>query len=167
MVAIVEEYSSHGPQIAALMRAAFEGDAEADLVDRLHRDRLVAASLVALAGQDVVGHVLFSDLAVTIDGRGVRAVALAPLAVRLDYQRRGIGSRLVLAGLSIVRDRQYAAAIVVGHADYYPRFGFSAALARKLVAPFAGDSFMAVELVPGSLQGESGTVRYPPAFNLD
>lgn len=167
MIAIVEEDPSHGQQIASLLRAAFGGEAEADLVDRLRHDNLVVASLVALADRDVVGHVLFSDLAVAIDGRTVKAAALAPLAVRQDHQRQGIGSRLVLAGLSIVRERQYAAAIVVGHADYYPRFGFSAALARKLVAPFAGDSFMALELVPGSLHGETGGVRYPPAFKLD
>jgi len=167
MVAIVEEDPSHGQQIAALLHAAFDGDAESDLVDRLRQDRLIVASLVALADRDVVGHVLFSDLAVTIDARVVKAAALAPLAVRHDHQRRGIGSRLVLAGLSIVRDRQYAAVIVVGHADYYPRFGFSAVLARKLIAPFTGGSFMALELMPGALQGEAGTVRYPPAFKLD
>ncbi|HKU99074.1 MAG TPA: N-acetyltransferase [Vineibacter sp.] len=167
MIAIVEEDPSQRQQIADLLRAAFDGDAEAALVDRLRRDRLVAASLVAHADGDVVGHILFSDLAVTVDGRAVTAAALAPLAVHRDHQRQGIGSRLVLAGLSIVRERGYAAVIVVGHADYYPRFGFSAALARKLTAPFTGDSFMALELVPGSLRGETGTVRYPPAFELD
>ncbi|WP_218578576.1 GNAT family N-acetyltransferase [Vineibacter terrae] len=166
MIVVVEEEPKHREGISALHRVAFGGDGEARLVERLRRDRLVAASLVALADGDVIGHILFSDLAVEVDGRTVRAAALAPMAVRPDRQRQGVGTRLVSAGLSIVQDRGYAAVVVLGHADYYPRFGFSAALARRLAAPFSGDSFMALELIPGALDGASGAVSYPPAFEL-
>ena len=167
MIVIAEEEPAHRPAIAALHRAAFDGDDEALLVERLHRDGLVVASLVALAGTDVVGHILFSELGVEVDGRQVKAAALAPVAVRPDRQRQGVGTRLITAGLSALRDRQWSAVVVLGHASYYPRFGFSSMLATRLSAPFRGESFMALELVPGALNGDAGSVRYPPAFGMN
>lgn len=167
MMVIVEENASQREQIAAIHRVAFGGDSESEIVDKLRRDGLIAVSLVACDDSDVIGHILFSDLAISVDERAVKAAALAPLAVHPDHQRRGIGSRLVHAGLSLARDRRYEAVIVVGHPDYYPRFGFSSLLARKLAAPFSGDAFMALELTPGSLSGARGAVHYPSAFGLD
>jgi putative acetyltransferase len=72
----------------------------------------------------------------------------------------------VRAGLDAVRDAGYAAVVVLGHPEFYPRFGFSADLAAKLASPFAGPAFMALELVPGALDGTRGTVTYPPAFRI-
>ena len=71
-----------------------------------------------------------------------------------------------LAVLDLARDREWQAVVVLGHPDYYPRFGFSAELASGLDSPFDGDSFMALELVPGALDGEDGLVVYPTAFGL-
>jgi len=88
------------------------------------------------------------------------------MAVRPDRQGRGIGTRLVAEGLPILRERGRTAVIVLGHVRYYPRFGFSAELARKLVSPFPGEAFMALELVPGALSGHVGSVRYPAAFGI-
>ena len=70
------------------------------------------------------------------------------------------------AGLDLARDREWQAVVVLGHPDYYPRFGFSAELGSSLDSPFDGDSFMALELVPGALDGEDGLVVYPAAFGL-
>jgi putative acetyltransferase len=92
-------------------------------------------------------------------------VSLAPIAVTPRRQRQGIGSQLVRAGLARLRQGPTQAVIVVGHPDYYPRFGFSAEVVRKLDTPYAGDAFMGLELVPGSLAGTRGTVRYPRAFS--
>lgn len=166
MIRIADEGPGHAAAVATLNRAAFAGDEEADLVQRLHRDGVVVAALVALEGAAVVGHILFSDLAVEIDGRPVAAVALAPIAVRPDRQRQGVGTRLITEGLTRARQHGRAAVIVLGHPDYYRRFGFSAALAAKLASPFPGDAFMALELMPGALAGHSGSVRYPPAFRV-
>ena len=167
MIAIAEEGPEHHAAVAALHRAAFGGPYEADLVERLRRDDLVAASLVALEdGGVVIGHVLFSDLPVEVDGAPVRAVSLAPMTVRLDRQGCGIGTRLVAEGLPILRERGRTAVVVLGHVRYYPRFGFSAELARKLASPFPGEAFMALELVPGALAGRAGSVRYPAAFGI-
>jgi putative acetyltransferase len=164
---IGEETPDDIDAIAALNRAAFGGEYEVETIDRLRLDGLLALSLVERDAGTVVGHILFNELDVTVDGRAIRVVALAPMAVIPDRQREGIGSRLVRQGLSMLKERGYEAVIVLGHPAYYPRFGFSAALAAKLAAPFSGSAFMALELKPGALAGASGTVRYPRAFRID
>lgn len=162
MIKVREETPDDRDAVRLVNRLAFGGADEADLVDRLYRDNLVIASLVAVDGSDVVGHVLFSDL--PVEGV-IRAAALAPMAVLPKHQGRGIGAALIVRGLEVCRGRGVEAVIVLGHETYYPRFGFSAARARKLRAPFSGPAFMALELVPGVL-GAGGVVRYPPAFGL-
>jgi putative acetyltransferase len=166
MIAIREETQRDETAIAEVNRAAFGGDIEAHIVDRLRAEGLAVLSLVATSGDQVVGHILFSDLDVDVDGRRVPAVSLAPMAVLPDWQRQGVGSRLIEAGLAGLRAQGKAhTVIVLGHPGYYPRFGFSADLAQKLQSPYAGEAFMALELVPGALSGAQGTVRYPPAFD--
>ena len=152
--------------IRLLNNHAFGGPYESRLIDDLRAAGLDAVELVAVENDDIVGHILFSALATTIDRQPVRALALAPMAERPDRQRQGIGSALVRTGLNLARERDWRAVIVLGHKSYYPRFGFSAALARPLRAPFSGDVFMALELAPGALRGEKGRVTYPPAFGV-
>ena len=161
------ETADDAPLVAALNRDTFGGPYEAGLIQRLHADGLAAVSLVAVENETIVGHILFSDLAVEVDGRSVRAVALAPMCVRSDRQRRGTGSALVRAGLDRVGEAGYQAVIVLGHPEYYPRFGFSSELAETLASPFPGNAFMALELVAGALRGTHGKVTYPSAFALD
>jgi putative acetyltransferase len=154
------------PAIADLNRGAFGSEGEGMLIARLRHDGLVLVDRVALDAGEVVGHILFSRLAVEIDGRAVRSAALAPMAVRPDRQRQGIGSRLVQDGLAELRPIGCEAVIVLGHPTYYPRFGFSPALAEKLNAPFRGKAFMVLELTPGALGGCAGSVTYPDAFGI-
>ncbi|MDD3445610.1 MAG: N-acetyltransferase [Zavarzinia sp.] len=132
----------------------------------LARDGDVELAMVAAGDGEILGHILYSDLGVVVDGRPVRAVALAPVSVRPDRQGQGIGAGLIRASLDLLRERGGEAVVVLGHAAYYPRFGFSAALAAKLQGPFAGDAFMALELVPGALAGHVGSVHYARAFGL-
>src|SRR5258708_4169335 len=106
---------------------AFGGNYESRLIEDLRAAGLDAVELGAVGNDDIVGHILFSVLATTIDRQTVPALALAPMAVRPDRQRRGIGSALMRAGLELARDRDWRAIIVLGHKGYYPRFGFSAA----------------------------------------
>lgn len=152
--------------IAALNRAAFGGEDEVGIIERLRGDDLVAVELVAVRAGAIVGHILLSELPTTMDGRPVSALALAPMAVLPGQQKQGTGGRLIEAALDEGRRLGYAAVIVLGHPDYYPRFGFSAALASKLASPFSGEAFMALELAPDALAGQAGTVTYPPAFGL-
>jgi putative acetyltransferase len=160
------ESPDDAPAVAALNREAFGGEDEVLLIERLRADGIITVSLVAVEDASLAGHILFSDLAVEVDARPVESVSLAPMCVRTDRQRQGIGSALVHAGLDAVRDAGYAAVVVLGHPEFYPRFGFSADLAAKLASPFTGPAFMALELVPGALDGARGTVTYPPAFRL-
>jgi putative acetyltransferase len=88
------------------------------------------------------------------------------MAVLPEFQRRGVGGRLIRYGLHLLRDRGEKIVIVVGHPDYYPRFGFSSEKARSLEGPFPAEAFMAMELSPGALSGIRGRVVYPAAFGL-
>jgi putative acetyltransferase len=163
---VLIENESHRAQIRAITQAAFGGDDEADLLDRLREDGLVRLSLVAVEDGQVVGHALFTALPVSVDGREVEALCLAPVSVRPDYQGTGVGSMLIREALARLAHSGFEAVVVLGHPGYYPRFGFSAALAAKLAAPFSGEAFMALELVEGALRGESGRVSYPSAFGI-
>lgn len=149
--------------IHTVNREAFGSVDEADLVDALRANGDAAVSLVAETDAGVVGHILFSHLPIRAPRRDIAAVALAPMSVLPQWQRRGVGSALVRTGLDRCRDGGFEAVVVLGHPTYYPRFGFSPRLATLLQAPFSGPAFMALELVPGALTG-GGVVRYPVAF---
>jgi putative acetyltransferase len=157
--------------------AAFETEAEAGLVDALRDGGFVELSLVADCDGIIAGHILFSRLPIRLDADGqpgdaahgttVAALSLAPMAVRPAFQRQGIGSQLVDAGLTTAREQGHCIVVVLGHPEYYPRFGFSAELAKQLHSPFSGDAWMAIELTPGALDGISGQVEYAPPFGIE
>ena len=148
-------------------RRAFGAEDEARLVDALRSLAEPRISLVAVLEGKVVGHIFFSPVAVDTAPAGFRAFGLAPMAVVPELQRRGIGSKLVAAGLDAVREAGGAAVVVVGHPTFYPRFGFAPASRYGLSCefPVPDDVFMALELQPGALRGCSGRVRYLPPFS--
>ena len=147
MILIREEEPGDYDQVRQVNRRAFGGDLEATLVNRLRNDELVIASLVAVQDSEIVVHILFSDLIETECGI-VNAVSLAPMAVSPKFQRRGIGSELVRRGLEQCRERGKSIVVVVGHPEYYPRFGFSSESAKRLQSPYSGAAWMALELIP-------------------
>ena len=151
--------------ICRLNDDAFGGTYESRLVTDLRAAGLAAIELVFFEEADVVGHILMSALDVTVINNPVRSLALAPMSVQPGRQRQGIGSTLIREALRRAQQQGWQAVIVVGHPDYYPRFGFSAAFARPLASPFSGEAFMALELIPGALQGGAGRVVYPSAFD--
>ena len=166
MFTVREETPGDIAAIGEVHRVAFGGEDEATLVDLLRSTSCVLVSQVALVGDRIVGHILFSPLIIeTSEGERI-AAALAPMAVLPEWQRRGAGSALVRAGLEACRNQGIDAVIVVGHPEYYPRFGFSSTLALDLQSSYSdlGDAWMALELRPGALAGVSGRVRYPAAF---
>jgi putative acetyltransferase len=146
-------------------RLAFGGDDEARLVDALRDGGYARVSLLAEDEGRIVGHLLFSALTIATPRGDVEALSLAPLAVVPSHQRKGIGSSLVVEGLRACREAGHRIVIVVGHPEFYPRFGFSTELAGPLRSQYSGPAFMAVELVPDALQGVEGEVRYPPPFD--
>jgi putative acetyltransferase len=151
--------------VRVVLQRAFGSDEEADLVRALYADGDVIAALVALVDDRIVGHVLFSRLAIRTDRERVRAAALAPLAVLPEYQRMGMGSALVREGLRLLRNSHESAVIVLGDPDYYRRFGFSVERAVSLRSRYGGPSFMALELSPGALDDVAGDVEYARAFD--
>lgn len=156
--------------IHAVTAAAFGREEEALLIRRLRESEafIPPLSLVAVAERRVVGHVLFTRVGIESPAGAVPALALAPLSVLPEFQDRGIGARLVREGLKRSRQLGHTIVVVVGHPSYYPRFGFSPARAGGLEAPFPvpDEAFMALALVPRALDGISGTVRYPPPFEV-
>jgi putative acetyltransferase len=153
-------------QVRKVNEAAFGRPDEADLIDRLQAGGAVLLSLVAEVNGQIVGHILFSRMTVEAEQGSVAAVSLAPMAVLPEHQGRQVGSQLVRHGLDQLRDLGERIVIVLGHKEYYPRFGFSAEKARHLESPFPPDAFMALELSDGALKGIQGAVRYPAAFGL-
>jgi putative acetyltransferase len=145
---------------------AFEGTTEADLVDALREQARPIVSMVADDDGAIVGHILFSP--VTLSSLpDLRIMGLAPMAVSPEQQRKGVGSALVRAGITACRDLGYEAVVVLGHAEYYPRFGFVPASRFGLRSEYdvPDDVFMAMELTPGALQGSApGTIRYHESF---
>jgi putative acetyltransferase len=161
-----EEQAGDEPRVREVNRAAFGHPDEADLVNAMRREGVVLLSLVAEVDGKIVGHILFSRMTVETKECSVKAVALAPMAVLPDHQRREVGSQLVRQGLAALRERGERIVIVLGHKEYYPRFGFSSEKTRDLASPFPPEAFMALELADGALDGIRGTVRYPSAFGL-
>jgi putative acetyltransferase len=167
MTHIVLEAPEQRAEVLALNRLAFNGEEEARIIEALTRDDLVVLSLVVTESEKVTGHILFSRLEVAVDGRPVKAVALAPMAVLPGHQNKGIGSTLIRRGLDLVAARGFEAVLVVGHTEFYPRFGFSPEAVRHIACPFQGhEAFMGLELKPGALAGATGECRYPAAFGL-
>lgn len=160
------ENSEERSVIHSINKTAFGSQDEADLVDELRTEGVVLVSLVAEIQEQIVGHILFSRMSIETPGGSVPAASLAPMAVLPEHQRRGIGGRLVRHGLNLLREQGEQIVIVVGHPNFYPRFGFSTEKSLSLESPFPQDAFMAMELRPGALEGVHGTVKYPAAFRI-
>jgi putative acetyltransferase len=144
---------------------AFETSTEANLVDVLREQAEPIVSLVADDGGAIVGHILFAPVTLMAHP-DLRIAGLAPMAVVPAKQRQGIGSALIHEGLERCGQLGFGAVIVLGHAEYYPRFGFTPASRFGLRCEYdvPANVFMALELDQGILKGKSGTIRYHPAF---
>ncbi len=164
-IIIRPETSDDYEAIRSVNSFAFGQDAEARLVDALRDGGYVRCSLVADKDGQIVGHILLSDLPIITTTGTVSALALAPMAVLPVFQRQGIGSALVRRGLGVCREQGHRIVIVLGHPDFYPKFGFSMKLAVPLSSPFGGcEAWMALELVPNALEDIVGDVQYAPPF---
>jgi putative acetyltransferase len=161
---IREETVADAVAVRRVNELAFEGTEEADIVDALRSAGAVTLSLVALAEGEVVGHIVFSPVTVETPTGVEEHVGLAPMAVRPDHQRSGIGAAMVRHGLTSLRERGHRAVVVLGHPDYYPRLGFERAsrFGLRWEHECPDEAFMALELRPGALEHARGIVRYRP-----
>ncbi len=152
--------------IAAIYRvnaSAFPTPAEAELVDALRRNEGLTLSLVAVEGETLIGHIAFSPVTLTgADGAVRDGMGLAPMAVLPAHQRTGVGMKLVAEGLQRLRTAGHRFCVVLGHPAYYPRAGFvrASTFGIRWEQPVPDEVFMVQELVPCSLKGVSGVIRY-------
>ncbi len=155
------------PAIRIVNERAFGRAAEADLVDALRRNGKAAISLVAEDEGRIIGHILFSPVMVESGEGEVIGLGLGPMAVVPERQKRGIGSMLVEHGLKRCREDGHRFVVVLGHPDYYPRFGFVPAVRFNIKSEYnvADEVFMVMELQEGALQDQAGIVKYQPEFS--
>lgn len=166
MIKIRREAEDDYPAVFRVNELAFESDGEPRLVEQLRAKPHI--SLVAVDGEKVVGHIFFSDASIeAVDGSSTPTTSLAPMAVLPKYQNQGIGSKLVKAGLKACAEEGRDAVFVLGHKDYYPKFGFEIAAGRGFSCQFEvpDEHFMVIELREGALAGKSGKIMYPPEFS--
>lgn len=147
--------------------SAFGGEAEAQLVTSLRESDAYnrELSLVAEIGGRIVGHILLTRVPLRKEGDEKQVLALGPMSVVPSQSHRGIGSELIQAGIALARDKGYGAIVVLGHPEYYMRFGFVPAKARNVSCnlPAPEEALTVFEVVEGNLQG-GGHVEYPEPF---
>jgi predicted N-acetyltransferase YhbS len=139
------------------------------LVQRLRKGNafIPELSLVAESDNKIVGHILFTRMSIR-GSEDFESLSLAPVSVLPEYQGRGIGSELIRKGLNIAKDLGFESVIVVGHQDYYPKFGFERASKWGIKSSFElpDEVFMAMELNRDALKGKSGVIKYAEEFGL-
>jgi len=150
------------PAIHAVEAAAFGREDEALIVENVRAEGAALLELVAEEDGQIVGHILFSRMTTEPTAR---IAGLGPVAVAPEQQGRGWGEALCRAGIEAMRAQGAAAVVVLGHVDYYPRFGFSRDAARLIASPYAElPAFMAMELTPGALAAPI-KIDYPRSFS--
>ncbi|WP_456274451.1 GNAT family N-acetyltransferase [Bacillus sp. AK031] len=150
---------------------AFGGTNEGKLVESIRGTEYFfpELSLCAVTETNIlVGHLLLSTVFIDGDDETYQTLALAPMSVLPGWQHKGIGSLLVKEGLLRAKRNGFKHVVVLGHPDYYPKFGFQPAAPKGIYPPFpvSDDVFMVIELQEKALVGIKGTVRYPPSFNI-
>jgi len=168
MICVREEGPDDIDAIRRLNEKAFGQIAEANIVERLRENCPNLLSLVAIQADQIVGHLLFSPVSIEGDGKNMQGMGLGPMAVLPEYQRRGIGSLLVQKGLEILKNRSCPFVIVLGHPEYYPRFGFERASLYRILCQWEGvpdEAFMIRILDEEAMRGASGIARYQREFD--
>jgi putative acetyltransferase len=139
------------------------------LIEKLRKRGVLAISLVAVQDGEIVGHITFSPVVVESEDSSFEAIALGPIAILPMYQLKGIGSQMVLAGLEECRHLIREVIVMLGHPEYYPRFGFVLAKPKGIDCEFEvpEETWMILELREEALAGRRGIVRFLPEFKED
>ena len=166
MVHIRPETKGDIRKIWRVNAAAFDTEAEANLVDNLRKSGIPLISLVAEAGEKLIGHILFSPVILSGNKADVKIAGLAPMSVLPDHQKQGFGTALIQEGLKLCTSNGYKAVVVLGHPDYYPKFGFapSSGFGIKSEYDVPDEVFMIKELENGALSEYKGVVKYHALF---
>jgi len=168
MIRIREEMPDDYGQIRHVNDQAFKCPDEGRIVDQIRAKEKEIISLVAQIEEKVVGHILYSPVWIDCDQTPIKGMGLAPMAVLPEYQNKGIGSMLVKEGLRRLQEREYPFVIVVGHPEYYPRFGFERASKYKLKCQWdgvPGEAFMAIIMNRSVMKDVKGIAKYMEEFD--
>lgn len=168
MVTIREEQLGDAQQIRIVNQHAFDQNEEANLVDRLRQTCPNSISRVAVSKGQIVGHILFTPVKLEAKEKVIEGMGLAPMAVLPEFQRQGIGSQLVKAGLDVIEKAKYSFIIVLGHPTYYPRFGFVPASRYGIKSEYENvpdEAFLILIIDQAVLEGVSGIAKYRPEFS--
>ena len=172
-IAIREEKYSDHKSVMGLIEKAFRSMEKSDhreqfLVERLRKSEafIPELSLVAEFENEIIGHILLTKIEIVDGDKSSESLALAPVSVLPEYQNRGIGGKLILAAHQKARDLGYQSIVLLGHPEYYPKFGYQPAKKIDINLPFAVDegNCFVIELVENGLNEVSGLVKYPQEF---
>jgi putative acetyltransferase len=165
---IRQEKATDYLEIRRVNDLAFGQPNEGLLVDklRMNPDFIDKLSIVADSNNKIIGHILFFPIKIRNGTTMYDSLALAPMSVLPKYQHQGIGGQLINKGIETAKRLGFKSVIVLGHKNYYPRFGFASTSKWDINPPFdlPDDVFMAIELVPDGLKHVSGIVQYPKEF---
>jgi putative acetyltransferase len=166
LVILREERSEDIEAIRAVNFEAFGQPQEGRLVDALRDNGGVLLSMVAVSAEQIIGHILYSPVSIATSAGELIGAGLGPMAVHPDFQRQGIGSRLVEAGNQKIRDAGYPFIVVLGHPQYYPRFGFQAASRHGIRCEWdvPDNVFMMLVLDEMKMKNVSGLAKYREEF---
>jgi putative acetyltransferase len=168
MITVREEKPGDEQQIRIVNQSAFDRTEEADIVDKLRQSCNKIISLVAISGNQDVDHILFMPVTIRTKDRTVEGMGLGPMAVLPEFHRKGIGSRLVRAGVDLIERGKYPFIIVLGHSAYYSRFGFVSASGYGIKIEYGNvpdEAFMILVLDQAVLEGVSGVAKYHTEFS--
>ncbi|MGE7630797.1 GNAT family N-acetyltransferase [Bacillus paramycoides] len=152
----------------AFLNEEFSDKTEHELVSRIREcDAFIPEVSIVAVDEEIVGHIMLSKITIEQDGATVDSLALAPVSVAPSHQKKGIGGKLIAAAIEKAKELGYESVVVLGHQDYYPKFGFKKASDWNIKAPFEvpDEVFMAMELRETALQGVAGVVQYSEAFS--
>lgn len=174
---IRQEEEKDYQKVSELIEEAFKGVEYSDhqehfLVERLRKSEAFIPELSLVAENekgDVVGHILFTKLKIENGSETFESLALAPVSVSLEFQNQGIGGQLIREGHLIAQKLGYQSVILIGHENYYPKFGYEKTSNFGISFPFEipEENGMAIELVKDGLKNKKGMVKYPKEFGID
>lgn len=166
-IVIRKEEEKDYKQVYEVNKLAFQQENESILIEKIRKGEnfIPDLSLVAEIDNRIVGHILFSKIKIVGDSI-FKSIALAPMAVIPAFQKQGVGSELIKKGMAKAKELGFDSIIVLGHKDYYPKFGFERASKWNIKCPFEvpEEAFMAIELTEKAFEGKAGTVKYPDEF---
>ncbi|MEI2317301.1 GNAT family N-acetyltransferase [Bacillus paramobilis] len=151
----------------AFLHEEFSDKTEHELVKRIREcDAFVPELSIVAVDEEIVGHIMLSKITIEKGATSVESLALAPVSVARGHQKKGIGGKLIRAALEKAIELGYGSVVVLGHPEYYPKFGFKKASEWNIKAPFEvpDEVFMVIELSENALQGVEGIVQYSSAF---